>query len=204
MLRVTPARAQTPSQAFQSTLIVHLAFTASILIYVLCGETIRWSDPEFVGRGYGPDWIGDNLAWVRLGVLAYAAANAAPLHLIYNRDWYRDKIIAKSDKEPVIALSGALMTSHITKVATVVSVGVIGLVLYVLTSERLDLYVFNGIALAGLLFIWPKRSEGDVQGGRVGRTAFRYQRPSRCQSAAGSIPVPITIDLSYSGARLLS
>jgi len=159
MLRLTPARPQTPSQAFQSTLIVHLAFTASILIYVLCGETIRWSDPEFVGRGYGPDWIGDNLAWLRLGVLAYAAANAAPLLLIYNRDWHRDKIIAKSDKEPVIALSGALMTSHITKVATVVSVGVIGLVLYVLTSERLDLYVFNGIALAGLLFIWPKRSE---------------------------------------------
>jgi hypothetical protein len=161
MLRPTRANPQTPSQAFQTTLTVHLAFVASIVIYVLVGEVMRWSNREFAGGGYGPDWIGDNLTWLRLGVLAYAAANAAPLLLIYNRDWYRDKIIAKSDKEPVIALSGALMTSHIAKVATVVSVAVIGLVLYVLTSERLDLYLFNGIALAGLLLIWPKRSEWD-------------------------------------------
>jgi len=44
-----------PSQAFQNTLIIHLAFTGSIVIYLIVGETIRWSDPEFVGRGYGPD-----------------------------------------------------------------------------------------------------------------------------------------------------
>jgi len=159
MLRLTPADRLTPSQAFQNTLTVHLAFTASILIYVLVGEVMRWSDPEFAGGGYGPDWIGDNLVWLRLAVLAFTAVNAAPLFLIYNRDWYRDKKVAASKYEPAIALSGALMASHITKVATATSVGILGLLLYVMASERLDLYLFNGIALAGLLLIWPKRSE---------------------------------------------
>jgi hypothetical protein len=159
MLRLTRVSPQTASQAFQSTLTVHLAFTASILIYVLCGETIRWSDPEFVGRGYGPDWIGNNLMWLRLGVLAFTAVNAAPLLLIYSRDWYLDRKVATSKRGPAIALSGALMTNHITKLATATSVGVFGLMLYVLASERLDLYLFNGIALAGLLLVWPKKSD---------------------------------------------
>ncbi len=159
MLRRRRDSPQTPSQAFQSTLTVHLAFTASVLIYVLCGETIRWSDPEFVGRGYGPDWIGDNLTWLRLALLAFAAVNAAPSILIYNRDRYRDKIVAKSDKEPMMALSGALVTGHITRIANVVTVAIFGLVLYIMASERFDLYLFNGIALVGLVLTWPRRSQ---------------------------------------------
>jgi len=122
------------------------------------GEVTRWSDPEFAGGGYGPDWIGDNLVWLRLTVLAFTAVNAAPLFLIYNRDWYRDKKVATSKRRPAIALSGALMTNHITQLATATPVGVIGLMLYVLAGERLDLYLFNGIALAGLLLIWPTRA----------------------------------------------
>jgi hypothetical protein len=128
-------------------------------MYVLVGEVMRWSDPEFAGRGYGPDWISDNLTWVRLGVLAFTAVNVAPLLLIYGRDRFRDKIVAKSDKEPVVALCGSLMTSHIGKLASIVSAGVFGLTLYVLAADRLDLYLFNGIALVGLLIIWPKRSD---------------------------------------------
>ncbi len=149
---------QTPSQAFQNTLIIHLAFTGSIVIYLIVGETIRWSDPEFVGRGYGPEWFGDNLTWLRLGVLAFSAVNVAPLLLIYNRDRFLDNTIAKSDKEPAIALSGALLATHILKVAIAGSVGVFGLLLYVLGSERLDLYLFCGAALVGHLLIWPRRA----------------------------------------------
>ena len=148
---------QTPSQAFQNTLTIHLAFAGSIVIYVIVGETIRWGNPEFVGRGYGPEWFGDNLMWLRLGALAYSAVNVA-LFLIYNRDRFIDNMVGKSDKEPAIALSGALVTNHILKVAITGSVAVFGLLLYMLGSERLDLYLFCGTALVGHLLIWPRRA----------------------------------------------
>ena len=158
MLRLTRDSPQTPSQAFQNTLIIHLAFTGSVVIYLIVGETMRWSDPEFAGRGYGPDWFGDNLTWLRLGVLAFAAINAAPLLLIYNRDRFLDKAVARSEKDPIIALSGALLATHVLKVAIVGSIAVFGLLLYVLGSERLDLYLFCGAALVGHLLIWPRRA----------------------------------------------
>ena len=158
MLRLTRASPQTASQAFQSTLTVHLAFVASIVVYVFVGEVMRWSDPEFAGRGYGPGWGGAHLIWLRLAVLAVTAINAAPLLLIYSRDRYREKIVEKSVKEPTIASSSVLAANHLVKLATATSVGVLGLLLYVLASERLDLYLFCGIALAGQLLAWPKRS----------------------------------------------
>jgi hypothetical protein len=49
-----------PSQAFQKTLALQIAFTGAVVIYVIVGEVVRWSDPLFADSGYGPEWIHDN------------------------------------------------------------------------------------------------------------------------------------------------
>ena len=127
----------------------------AVVMYMIVGEVMRWSDLLFADNGYGPEWIHDHQTWVRLGGLAFAAVNALPTFLVYRRDWYLDRMIAQSKKEPATAICDALTTTQILKVALMESVGVIGLVLYVLGGERIDLYLFNGLALAGFLLVWP-------------------------------------------------
>jgi hypothetical protein len=148
-----------PSQAFQNTLALQIAFMAAVVVYVGVGEVLRWSDPLFADGGYGPEWIHDNETWVRFGLLAFAVVNALPVFLLYNREWYLDRLLEKSKKEPVTSLCEALRAVQILKQVDMGCVAVFGLLLYIFTGERVNLYLFCGLSLVGLLLVWPRRAE---------------------------------------------
>jgi hypothetical protein len=95
---------------------------------------------------------------VRFGFLALVVLNALPLFLLYNREWYLDRLVEKGKKEPVTSLCEALATVQVLRQAVMESVAVIGLLLYVFDGERADLYLFSSLSLVGLLLMWPRRA----------------------------------------------
>jgi len=152
-----------PEQVFKAVVVLHLAFTGAVIVYIIVGEVMDWSDPEFDGYILTNDDGGTKLLLrIVFGVMAFIQFVLAFTWLSGSGYVERalQSISKRANREPDgSSAAAALQTRHIHRVATLESIAVSGLILYILGGERIDLYGFCAVSMVGLLLIWPRRSE---------------------------------------------
>lgn len=149
-----------PSQVFNATSVVHIAFLIAVVIYVVVGEVISATNPEFEGYlepGFDMEPL---LRLLFIGISVVQALLAVT--------WFRGNRLVETaiensrktlNQEPDAAVvAGGLQSAHILRLAMFESIAVYGLTLFLMGGERLDLYGFCAASFVGLLLIWPKRT----------------------------------------------
>jgi hypothetical protein len=159
---------QTPDQAFQGTVVLSGAFAGSTVIYVVVGEIFAAIESPFEGYAELED---PGPLLLRVGLLALAAVVFAVVLTALRGEGILSQLTGSSRGEAVTAasLAGALQTQHILRIAMVESIAVGGLLLFLLAGNRLDLYLFAGIAIVGLLATWPRRAYWEDMYSRMAR-----------------------------------
>jgi len=154
-----PDKPSSPDQAFRSLPIIHGAFLASAVMYVIVGEVNAWALEPF--DGHGGDSLQDKELWLRLGLLALTGLQFALTFSVFAGDEAVDRTLRnmKQATSDAMSVAQALTTLHILRVALLELPAIFGFALFLLGGERLDLYLFPGLSAAGLLLIWPKRSQ---------------------------------------------
>ena len=149
----------TTAEAFHKSQLVHAAFVASVVVYMLCGEVTNWSFAPF--EGFGGSWIQSNELWIRISLMCFAVVNVIPVLAFYIRHTYPDKVVQRQRGRTVDAevVARALHQVQMLRIAPIAAAASMGLMLFVFGGERIDLYLFCGLSLSGLLLVWPRRAE---------------------------------------------
>lgn len=150
---------------------MHAAFVASVVVYMLCGEVTNWSFAPF--EGFGGSWIQSNEVWIRISLMCIAVVSVIPVFAFYVRDTYPDKVVQRQRGRTVDAevVAWALHHVQMLRIAPIAAAASMGFALFVFGGERIDLYLFCGLSLAGLLLVWPRRAEWERM---FQRSAIRY------------------------------
>lgn len=135
---------------------MYLVFAGAVALYVLAGEVINGSDPDFRGKGFVD--IGAGI-WFARGIFALFALQ----HLVVQRFLIKEnRIVAKvmelEPKRADAALVRALISVELLRAAGVNAIGIYGLILFFLGGNQFDLLVPAGVALLLLLWLRPNRS----------------------------------------------
>lgn len=145
----------TPSEAFLSLRITHFSFLSSMVTYVVVGEVMRVFVDDFVPGGFID--LGDAEWPARLALLAWAVVAFILVRTTLSDERALDRTLDKSPQVDDMLMAQTLHTGHIVRLALIESIAVIGLILYMMGANRLDLYLFCGIALAALISLVPTR-----------------------------------------------
>jgi hypothetical protein len=152
----TPIR---PSQALDALRIVHFTFMAAVVTYIIVGEVMRFAIGDFTPNGFvDPDEI-----WaIRLAVLAWSAVAFLVGRALFGDERALERQLNRPSEVDDLLIAQVLQASHITRITLVESIATIGLVVYMLAADRLDLYLFCGIALVALLSMIPSREHWEA------------------------------------------
>lgn len=152
-----------PEQIFQTVIVLHLSFMGAVIMYIIVGEVMDWSDPEFDGYILTNDDGGTKL------LLRILFGIVAGISYVLAFTWLRglgylertiQSVSKRRQREPDAGTAAAaLQTRHIARIASLESIATFGIILYVLGGERIDLYGFCAVSTVGLLLTWPRRSE---------------------------------------------
>ncbi len=133
-----------PDPSFRATRIIAVAMILSLLIYALIAELIRMQNAPFRGFVDFPQW--PVLRWVLLAI-ALIYAGLIPV--------LRRALLAPRTGGP--APGRRLQTASIVTFALCESVGVYGLVIFLISGSVADFYLFLVLSLA-LFGVWfPRR-----------------------------------------------
>lgn len=153
------ARPSTPDEAFRNVALIHASFLVAAVIYVVVGEVNAWANEPFDGLGGAS--LQDQELWLRLGLLTFTAVNFVLAFLVYASEATVDRFVRSIKQEipDTMRVAHGLTTTHILRIAGLQSPAILGLLLFLFGGERLDLYLFSGLAVAGLIATWPRRGE---------------------------------------------
>jgi hypothetical protein len=142
-----------PNQVYTKTVTMHAAFTGAVVIYVMVGEVIKWSDPEFDGYVFSG---GDDTMWFLRGLFVVVGSLQALLGLVLRRMVAREML--QEEHVDASKVASRLQADQISRDASSEAVAIFGLILYLLGGQRADLYGFCAVSMVGLLLTWPRRA----------------------------------------------
>jgi hypothetical protein len=150
-----PVQNALPAQVFQTLNILQSSFVAAVVIYVIVGEVMRLLISDFAPEGF-INW-GSEIWVIRAVLAALSLYSIVASHFIFTDERMLTAALGKSTQVDDATIFTQLQTTQITRLALSESIAVYGLVLYVMNAERLDLYIFCGVALLNLILIRPRR-----------------------------------------------
>ena len=142
---------QEMSRGMMTLKIIWSAILMSLAIYAVVGRLIAPSLP--------PPLDGEGFATLRLALYAIGVAT------VIGSRYVRKLILAGGSRPagPLRERPGSVMPRYtgavIASLAMCESVGIYGLVLYILGRDATDLYLLLGIAAAAMVYYRPKREE---------------------------------------------
>ena len=139
-----------PGRAFKQLRVFHFAVAASVLVMVYAAEIT-------VSQNDGPIVDIEGFAWaLRVGLAGYA------LQIVILMVWINEKrVVARGMKveprKPNLVVKNALEATQITRSSLSLTPAVVGMILFILSGERLDLYVPVSASLLLLTLTRPTR-----------------------------------------------
>jgi hypothetical protein len=145
-----------PQQAFSAVTILHLTFSAAVLIYVVTGEIIAASVEDLRPGGFVD--LDNGMLWIVRGFLAFNGAIGIILAFtVFGDDQNVPRMLGRAQEVTDATVAAALQTGHILRLAFAEAIAIYGLVLFQLNGHRYDLYGFAGVALAIFVLSRPSR-----------------------------------------------
>jgi hypothetical protein len=126
-----------PNQVYAATVTIHAALTGAVVVYVIVGEVINWSDPEFDGYVFSGD---EGMMWVLRCLFVVVGLVQALLGVVLGRIAHREML--QQEHVEAITVAARLQARHISRAASLEAIAVFGVILYILGGERADLYGF--------------------------------------------------------------
>jgi hypothetical protein len=158
MRRLVSQRPATTSAALERARTFHLMLLAVIAIYIVVAETIAWgfedSEPlPFAERD--ASW----LPLVRLLLFILAGIQYALALLVFGRPWlWRHVLSATALRDPA-KVPPALFSLHVAAVVPFVGAATFAMLLFFLSSRRIDLYPLLALSAAGMAAYWPQNRQ---------------------------------------------
>ena len=141
-------------QYFRATRIIAIAMVSSLVIYAMLVELIKRQSAPFRGFVQVPWW--EMLRWI---FLALALADAGLIRVL------RRALLAP--QAAGLGPGRQLQTASIVTFALCESVGVFGLVLFLVSGSSADFYLFLAFALGLFAFHFPRRDRWEEWAGQT-------------------------------------
>ncbi|HSP54568.1 MAG TPA: hypothetical protein VLS25_03180 [Dehalococcoidia bacterium] len=139
---------------------VHAMQLAANLFWLVAGELILLVVRPF--DGFGGDWADDNARWLRLGGALFALYVSVEVLINRSQRKIKRRIGLARRREWIDDPVGhALEATRMLSALLLGAIGACGLVIFLATGDRLDLYVFVVPTLALLAVSFPTRSRWD-------------------------------------------
>jgi len=123
-----------PVKAFKQLRLLHFAFAASVLLMAYAAEII-------VSRNDGPIVDLEGFAWALRLLLAGYALSGVILMVWINEKRFVATGMKAEPRKPDFVVKGALEATHMIRSSSSLLPTTLGMVLFILSGERLDLYV---------------------------------------------------------------
>ena len=144
-----------PSQVFQTGVILQFTFGAAVVVYVIVGEVIRVAIDDFAPDGFVN--LGGGI-WVLRGILgALSLCSLIASHFVFTDERQLRSGMPRGSVVEDATVAMQLQTAQVVRLALTESIAIYGLVLYLMNAERVDLYLFCGVALSNIILTRPTR-----------------------------------------------
>ena len=138
-----------PVKAFKQLRLIHFAFAASVLLMVFAAELLA-------SHNDGPMGDLEGFAWTfRLFIAGYYALLLVPLAVLANERRYVAKGMKVDPRKPDLVVKNALEATQIFRSSLSHFPAIVGMILFILSDERLDLYVPVSASVLLLFFTRP-------------------------------------------------
>lgn len=154
-----------PAEMFHTATILQFSFTVAPVIYMTVGEVIRTTIDDFTQKGFVN--FGDEIWPIRGAFAALSLLGLVVSHTIYSDRRLVDRALKRSGEVTNATILMQLQTAQVLRLAWTESIAIFGLMLYVWSADRLDLYPFCLVALVNFILIRPRRDDWEATFRRV-------------------------------------
>jgi hypothetical protein len=127
-------------------------------MYVLVAETMMSGVKDsqwLLFERRGASW----LPWVRLVIFILAGVECASALLVFGRPWLWRRILSATALRDPAKVPSALFSLHLGAVVPFAAVATLGILLFLLSGRRIDLYPLLAVSAAGMVAQWPQNRQ---------------------------------------------